>query len=219
MKNGFIVALAWPETKCKQTGAWYEPLMRRTGFNVNGYYTVGHAALVLISDKMGVCEYFDFGRYHAPNGFGRVRDQETDHDLKIHSMAEISEDKMTIVNIYEILNELSQNKSCHGDGSMVASFSRINFDNAYSFAKKLQCVDFVPYGPFIPQGTNCSRFVNHVICAGKPSFVVTLLLKFPYTISPTPMSNIKSLKSGRFEVKKSSEPIVNFPLQLASKSC
>ena len=218
MKNGFIVALGWPETKCKQAGAWYDGLMRLMGINRGGYYRVGHAALLLISDEAQTCEYFDFGRYHAPHGFGRVRDKETDHDLEVKTKADISGDKKTIENMDQILGELSTNHSCHGDGTIYASYTRIDYDRAYSRAKKMQQKDFIAYGPFKIPGTNCSRFVNRIIRAGKPSVSEVLALLFPYSVSPTPMTNVRSLKYGKFSKTTSTlNPVPVFPLKIAMR--
>ncbi len=214
MKNGFIVGLAWPETRCKQAGAWYDPLMSLIGFNIDGYYEVGHAALLLISDDEKKCEYFDFGRYHSPHGFGRVRDQETDHDLEVHTIPRVSADKLRIKNMDEILCELAQNKSCHGDGQILASYTRINFDRAYASAKQMQREGFIAYGPLLPNGTNCSRFVNQIIRAGKPSLLEYFQLRFPFTVSPTPMTNIKSLSSATFKSGMSEMYILNPEIQL-----
>ncbi len=197
MKNGFIVALAWPETKCKQAGAWYDGLMSLMGFNKDGYYRVGHAALLLICDEKKTCEYFDFGRYHAPHGFGRVRDQETDHDLEVKTKPVISKDNKTIENLDQILGELSINHSCHGEGAIYASYTRIDYHRSYARAKKMQQKDCIAYGPFVLKGTNCSRFVNKIARAGQPSFMEHLALRFPYSLSPTPLTNVCSLASGK----------------------
>jgi hypothetical protein len=214
MHSGFIVALAWPETNCKQAGAWYDIIMRWAGVNMNGYYKVGHAALLLISDDKKMCEYFDFGRYHAPHGFGRVRDQETDHDLKVHAKAEFSGNKQKIKNINEMLEELSRNKSCHGEGQIFASYTRIHYDQAYATCKEMQHSDFIPYGPFIPYGTNCSRFVNQIIRKGAPSLVERLLLSLPYSISPSPMANVRALSSDIFKSAISEPSTANIPVKL-----
>jgi len=80
MKDIAII-LAWPETICKQTNAWYDGLMNKLKISKNGYYKVGHAAIVLVNSKKGEAHYFDFGRYHSPKGQGRVRDISTDYDL------------------------------------------------------------------------------------------------------------------------------------------
>lgn len=193
MHTGIAIALAWPETLCKQAGAWYDGLMNTFGFSKNNYYKVGHAAVVLIEKESGNCFYFDFGRYHAPFGHGRVRDIETDHDLEILTKAKFDENK-NISNIEQILNELAQNEACHGLGTLHASFTNINFDKAYQNAKSMQEKSPWKYGPFIWSGTNCSRFVRTVILYGEPLFVEKLKLTIPYTISPLPIGNVKSLK-------------------------
>jgi hypothetical protein len=82
MFSGFALALAWPETLCKQAGSWYDYHMHYLGINKKGYYKVGHSALVLVNQSSGNCQYFDFGRYHAPHGLGRVRSERTDNDLR-----------------------------------------------------------------------------------------------------------------------------------------
>ncbi|NJN26765.1 MAG: hypothetical protein HC819_12725 [Cyclobacteriaceae bacterium] len=216
MQSGFIVALAWPETNCKQAGAWYDALMRWIGVNKNGYYKVGHAALLLISDQTKACEYFDFGRYHAPHGFGRVRDQKTDHDLQIHTVAAISGNGKSISNLPEILEEIAANKSCHGDGQLFAAYTRVNYQKAFDRCKEMQNADFQPYGPFLPQGTNCSRFVNQIIRKGAPSLAEHLLLSIPYSISPSPMANVRSLSSGTYTSGIAEPNITNVTTKLLS---
>jgi len=185
--------LAWPETLCKQAGAWYDNLMHFMGINDGGYYKVGHAAIILVEDKSGKCNYFDFGRYHAPQGNGRVRSTITDHDLKINSKAKI--ENREIHNLDEILLELFHNPSTHGTGTIYGSVVRINFSKAYQYALTLQKKDYIPYGPFITGGTNCSRFVNTVLRNGDLPMTKKILLKLPWMLTPTPMWNLKAVQS------------------------
>jgi len=192
MHGGFAIALAWPETFCKQAGTWYDAPMRWLGLCQNHYYKVGHAATVLVDPENGACYYFDFGRYHAPFGRGRVRDQETDHDLKIFTKARIRS-SIEIENIEEILTELFQNPSCHGTGQLLAAYCRINFRKTFAKAKKLQEKSPWKYGPFVWNGTNCSRFVRTVILAGAPEWNYRLKLGLPSTVSPTPLGNVRAL--------------------------
>ncbi len=189
--NGFAIALAWPGTYCKQAGAWYDSLMRLLGMNRNNYYKAGHAAIVLVDDISGKCHYFDFGRYHAPYQFGRVRGENTDPELTIHTKAIIC--KSVIINLDNILNELAERKACHGAGDLHASVCRINFNKAFSVATKLQKISPIKYGPFIWGGTNCSRFVRHVLRSGIPAFGIRIKLLLPLTITPSPLSNILAL--------------------------
>lgn len=194
MHNGIAIILAWPETLCKQAGAWYDKPLKMLGLNRSNYYKVGHAAIVLIDSKAGNCHYFDFGRYHAPYQYGRVRSAYTDHDLEMKTKGVISKDGR-LENYNEILLELFNNESCHGSGRLHASYCHVNFKKAYCKANEMQSISPIPYGPFLPNGTNCSRFVNAIALAGKPKWYYRLLLSCPKTLSPTPIGNVKSLSN------------------------
>lgn len=190
--NGFAIVLSWPETKCKQAGGWYEPLLKFLKINKDGYYKVGHSAIVLISDRSELCEYFDFGRYHAPFGFGRVRDQYTDHDLRIKTHAHINE-SLQLINVDEIIQELYHNKSCHGSGYILSSTVRVNVDSALHEVKMMQKREFIPYGPLEWNGTNCSRFVSRILNHSKIDFVKRLKLNFQTTLSASPKGNVYAM--------------------------
>jgi len=196
MKNisssGFAIALAWPETFCKQAGAWYDNFLNIISVSKNHHYKVGHAAIILVNDQNGKCFYFDFGRYHAPYGFGRVRNEETDHDLGINTKAIISKTGI-IKNLIEILKELFYKQSCHGTGRIHAAYCRINFKKAFKTAKEWQAKSPSKYGPFIWNGTNCSRFVRTIILSGNPSLRNFIRLSLPLSITPTPIGNVRSL--------------------------
>ena len=184
MQKDHIIVLAWPEGMTSSADSWYDYF-----FAKNGKYRVGHSALILVREKDKKCRFFDFGRYHTPKGQGRVRDIDTDPDLNIKTEAEIIENK--IVNISEILQELYANRSTNGKGKMYASvIDKINFKKGYHFAKKLQKKGLINYGPFIYNGTNCSRFVSSVIRKSNPSIITQIRLKYPFCISPSPKRNI-----------------------------
>lgn len=193
--TGFAIALAWPETYCKQPGAWYDPFALLFGINKNNYYKVGHAALVLIDSEKLKAHYFDFGRYHAPYQHGRVRSAETDHDLEIKTTPAFTNDGERLENLREILFELQNNPACHGEGQLYASYCQINFETAYSKSKQLEEKSPIPYGPFKMNGSNCSRFVNTAIRAGKPNFRHWFGLNFKMPLTPTPMSNVNALEN------------------------
>ncbi|WP_068474002.1 DUF6695 family protein [Saccharicrinis aurantiacus] len=190
--TGFAIAIAWPDTYCKQPGSWYDPLMSFLGINKNNYYKVGHAALCLINSEDGEVLYFDFGRYHSPFKHGRVRGSITDPELRIKTKAQIDEKHKKLINFSEILNELQENASCHGEGPIHASYCTINFNQAHQKVLQLQS-DFIPYGPFLLNGSNCSRFVNKAILAGNPNFKTKVILKFGIPLTPTPIGNVKAL--------------------------
>ncbi len=189
-KEDSIICLAWPETHVITALAWYDPFLKFLKINNDDFYVVGHAAGVLVEHKTGNLRYFDFGRYHTPLQLARVRDMEHDPDLKINIQAKF-EDKKNITNIEEILKHLSQKHACHGDGTLHASvYNGINFEAAYTWAKKLQTKGGIVYGPFELRGTNCSRFVNQVFRAGKPSFFTKFRLLFPITLTPLTTTNV-----------------------------
>ncbi len=191
--TGFAIAIAWPQTYCKQPGAWYDQITLLLGINKNNYYKVGHAALVLVDSKNTKAHYFDFGRYHSPYKHGRVRSAETDHDLEVKTVPALSRDGAKIENILEILTELQHNTACHGEGALNASYCTVNFEQAFAKAKQMQDDSPIPYGPFVPNGSNCSRFVNTAIRAGRPNFRHWFGLNFKVPLTPTPISNVNAL--------------------------
>jgi hypothetical protein len=193
--TGFAIALAWPATLCKQPNSWYDMPLRWLGINKNWFYKAGHAALVLIDDKEQKCHYFDFGRYHAPFNYGRVRSAVTDHDLAVRTIPRISNDGLRIENFRDILDELQHNKACHGDGKLYASYCRINFELAWQKILQLQDSCPLPYGPFVRGGSNCSRFVKDAIVAGKPHWRQAFRLRYLVPFTPTTLNNVNSLKS------------------------
>lgn len=215
--TGFAIALAWPQTFCKQPGSWYDPLALTLGLNKNHYYRVGHAAVVLIDPNTNSCFYFDFGRYHAPFQHGRVRSVDTDHELSMRTVPVISQDKRIILNYREILSELQHNKACHGEGSLQASYCRVDFQAAFAKAMQMQKYGPIPYGPFRINGSNCSRFVNTVIRAGKPAWKFRFSLQYLIPLSPTPMNNVNSLHH-QIALPELSQNITFYPLKKLDRS-
>ncbi len=194
--------LAWPEGYVSAAGAWYDKF-----FSINGKYRVGHSAAVLINSKEGKAYYFDFGRYHTPKGYGRVRDEETDPDLTLPNV-NIKSDK--IVNLNDILVFLSKLKSTHGEGRLYASLlSEVSFFDAYNYAKKLQNKGMVKYGPFVYGGTNCSRFTASLAISSLPPFFKKIRLRFPFTISPSPKRNVSILNNTYYVVDKEKVKIIS----------
>jgi hypothetical protein len=194
-KTGFAIAIAWPALYCKQSGGWYEPVTQLLGINRNNYYRAGHAAIVLIDISNLKCHYFDFGRYHSPFDHGRVRGVITDHELEIKTIPVISDDAKTIDNYEELLNELQLNPACHGEGYIHASYCPIDFEAAYNKVIQMQDAHYWPYGPFRYKGSNCSRFVNTALLAGKPYFWQKIRLQWFVPLTPTPLNNVNSLNN------------------------
>jgi hypothetical protein len=184
MDEDFIIVLAWPEGLVAGAGSWYDRL-----FATNGKYRVGHSALVLVNSRSNQLEYFDFGRYHTPTDFGRVRDKETDPDVILKTLAIIKDN--TIENIQAILLELAGLKATHGEGKMFASILRnVSFEKGYKYAKVIQDKGAISYGPLTRRGTNCSRFVSGVMREANSDRYTNLRLKYPFCLSPSPKRNI-----------------------------
>jgi hypothetical protein len=192
--KGFAVALAWPKTYCKQPGAWYDGITHTLRISTNRFYQVGHAALILVDPRTHKCHYFDFGRYHAPFQYGRVRSEKTDPGLAIRAVAKISSDRSRIQNLEEILTELQSKPEYHGDGEIHAGYCKIDFDKAFRKASLLQNESPISYGPFVRNGSNCSRFVCTSILAGKPAFKYAFSLKYFVFLTPTPLNNVNALE-------------------------
>jgi len=192
--NGFAIAIAWPETFCKQAGYFPDDILNFIGIAKHHYYKVGHAALVLVNAENGECRYFDFGRYHTPWQHGRARSEETDPGLKVNTTAQISAEKDEILNFNEILTELQHNLECHGEGTIHASYGKIDFGKALAKAYWFQEKSPFVYGPFRYKGSNCSRFVNDCIVAGNPKTKSILKLRVLVPLTPTPLNNVHALR-------------------------
>lgn len=196
INSDFIIVLAWPEGETTAAGAWYDSFCA-----TNGKYRVGHSALILINSENKELLYFDFGRYHTPTGFGRVRDKETDPDIGIPISAEIEDNR--IKNIEEILVHIKNKKANHGEGKLYASvLKNVNFISSYKFAKKIQEKGIIPYGPFVPKGSNCSRFVSATIRKSNPSLIKNLRLQFPFSLSPSPKRNVSISNNNYYVIEK-----------------
>ena len=194
MQKDFIIVLAWPEGMVAAAGAWYDKVL-----STNGKYRVGHSALILVNSANNQIKYFDFGRYHSPFGFGRVRDLETDPDILLKSKPIISDN--SIDNIEEILLEISNLKATHGHGKLYASIlNNIDFNKAHEKAKEIQKMGLISYGPIVLTGTNCSRFVTSIMLASKPHWITRLRLKYPFCLSPSPKRNISIANSNYYVV-------------------
>ncbi len=199
-ETGTLIALAWPETLVVKEGKWYDTPMKWLGFLEDDHYKVGHAALLLISHVTGKVNYFDFGRYHTPIKTGRVRDENTDPDLRVTTKA-YYDDQFNIENIDSILTEVANNPSTHGTGEMWASlYNNVNVTLAKEYATSLQDIGAIPYGPFETKGTNCSRFVGQVACEVVSDPITNLSLRLPYTLTHTPKSVVRmlGLRSGQY---------------------
>lgn len=196
MQNDSIIVLAWPEAMVAGANSWYDKYL-----STKGKYRVGHAALILVNHAKEKLFYFDNGRYHTPAGFGRVRSQETDPDIRIKSKLILKNHEIN--NIEEILLEVKNKKACHGKGVLYASIlHNTSFEKAFLFSNQMVSKGLVPYGPFVRGGTNCSRFVAQVMQESASSLVTNFRLKLPITISPSPKRNVSIANANFYKVTK-----------------
>ena len=194
MQKDFIIVLAWPEGMVSAAGSWYDFFFAR-----KGKYRVGHSALAIVNSITCKLHYFDFGRYHVPNGYGRVRDVETDRDVQILTPAKIENNR--IINLEEILFEIKQKESFHGEGTLYASvLNDVSFAKAYKYAKQEQQKGLIKYGPFVYNGTNCSRFVASVMRSSSQAYIKNARLKFPISVSPSPKRNVGIANANFYKV-------------------
>jgi len=161
------------------------------GFNRNFHYKVGHAALILVDTTTGSCFHFDCGRYHVPFQHGRIRDASTDEKLNIHTKAVISSNR--IENVGDILQEVQANKFSFGMGALYGAYCPVDFGLSWSVVKNMQERGAIPFGPFVPNGTNCCRFVRSGILAGMSNLSQKMKLQYLWPLLPTPMGNILCL--------------------------
>ena len=217
IKTGSFIALAWPETQVIKEGKWYDTVTQFLGFLKNNRYTVGHAALLLVNHRTGLASYFDFGRYHTPFQFGRVRSAFTDPELEMKTSAIITNG--IIENIPDILAEIAQNPSNHGDGKMSASvFHGIDFEKALQAVLEIQNQGVVAYSPLNNGATNCSRFVATTALAGGISKWQKILLQFPYTFSPSPRSNVRIIGNENCFYEVNNDQVTCYPKSILSLS-
>ena len=155
--SDFIITLSWPEGKISAVGSWYDKIL-----GLNRKYSIGHTAIILINSITNEIYYLDFGRYHTPIGFGRVRDIETDPDLTIRTPVIIENN--SINRIDEIIKEIYKKKSTHGEGKLYYKiFKNISFKKGQEYAKSNQGKGLISFGPFSKDSLNCGRFVYNVM--------------------------------------------------------
>jgi len=188
--TAFILTLAYPDTVVRISDEKYVSYLRYIGVGKKNYVRAGHAALVLIEKDTGQVEYFDFGRYTTPRGYGRVRGKTTDFELDFPLQAEIKNG--TINNIENIFKFLATNpKLTHGEGKMVASVcSEANYEKAKLFITDLQQQGLISYAAFSKKASNCSRFVTDALIASVTKESIKKRLRNSYRFTPSTVGNV-----------------------------
>lgn len=188
--NAIILVLAYPETIVRVSDEWFSSSLPLVGIGKRNYVKAGHAALVLIHKETAVFDYFDFGRYTTPRGYGRVRSKATDHELDFPFNPQLEQGKLK--NLEYILQFLATHpKLTHGEGKMIASVCDcVNYEKAKTFIEAMQEQHFVRYGVFLKEATNCSRFVTSVLIASVTDNKVRKKLIRSTRFTPSTISNV-----------------------------
>lgn len=195
--TGKIIVLAFPDTFVQYSDESSVKFLLALGLGKNNYIKAGHAAFVLIENKTGVAEYYDFGRYITPKGHGRVRSAVTDIELEIPFKAIITPDSK-LSNLEDFLLWLEANpKKTHGDGRLVASVcDYINYEKAKNHVLSIQNMGSIPYKAFGKIGSNCSRIVTDTILRSTDLIKIKRPLLRNKLFTPSPLGNVEKAALG-----------------------
>ena len=213
--NDIAIVIAFPDNWAKGE-KWRDRLLRALNITYTQYYKVGHAALLLINKQNGDIEYFDYGRYIAPKGSGRVRSKNTDPKLSIPIKARIDE-RGDIANLFEIMSFLeSIRDDTHGHGKTYFSVCKnIDFYTGKQYINRLIDGGSIKYVTYGKGGMNCSSFVSRTVIKASGDRKTRMRLRFPQTLAPTPLGNVvNASENGR--IWEMSEGVFT-PLQMSRK--
>ncbi len=202
ISTGKIIVLAYPDTFVKMSDEWQCKLLPLVGLGTREYIKAGHAAIVLIENKTGKANYYDFGRYITPDGFGRVRSAKTDNELHIPFKAKLVGNG-PLENFQEFLLWLDANPhKTHGDGRLLASVcEEIDFNKAQKHILEMQQRGSIPYRAFKNDGSNCARFVTETILASTKNKGIIKALNHNKKFTPSTVGNVEKVsKTEMFEV-------------------
>jgi hypothetical protein len=181
------MVIGWPDTWSKGDFDFMK-WCHDVGIVKDQYFRVGHAAMCLIHKETREIEYFDFGRYTCEKGFGRTRGKNTDPSLAIDLKAEI--DKAgKVINVQEIVDFLFKNVHyTHGEGVIYFSFyDKMNYAKTMAFVDDIQQKGSEKYTTFLPNSTNCARFVLDALRVGTSSSWDRFKLLFTPTYKASPI--------------------------------
>ena len=192
--TGKIICLAFPDTFVKHSTEKVLKILPYLGLGTKTHIKAGHAALVLVENQTGKAEYYDFGRYITPLGYGRVRSAETDVELEIPFSLNFDSANQ-IVNLEKLLIWLEQNPDkTHGSGRLVASvLYYIDHGKAKEYLLHMQNKGDVLYKAFGSEGSNCSRIVTETIlrATNHPKIIKRLLRNKKFT--PSTVGNVEAV--------------------------
>jgi hypothetical protein len=193
VKNtGKIIVLAFPDTFVTHSNELICRFLPLIGLGTRAYIKAGHAALVLVDNETGNMQYFDFGRYVTPDGFGRVRGAVTDAELEIPFRASFANDA-SLSNLGEILVWLDAHpQKTHGKGRLLASVCDfIEYEKALNYVQNLMERGSIRYGAFEKSSSNCARFVTDTILAATAEKRIIKALNFNKKFTPSTVGNVE----------------------------
>jgi len=202
--SGKIIVLAYPDTFVKMSDEIFVRLLPIVGLGTRTHIKAGHAALILIENKTGKAQYFDFGRYITREGLGRVRGANTDVELKIPFQAVVEDDKLQNLDQFLLWLDANPDKT-HGSGRLVASVCEaIDYKKARDYIDELQAKESFPYKAFgkVGESCNCSRFVTDAILTATDDEAISKDLLWNKKFTPSTVGNVEKSASalGVFEV-------------------
>ncbi|GEM_PF-2870717 len=194
-KDATLLAIAWPDTWCKNAHSWYDPFLEYIGFSKDGFSPVGHAAFVLIQHDGKMLEYYDCGRYNSPEGKAMIRSSVHDESLTLFTEPVFEKKpELKLKNTTQILREVQNMPGNYSYGTTLHREFLVNYDRAKRIINKEINKGPQVYGPFHPLGTNCARFVVQVL---RKSQNRGWLWQFQFFPSPLPsaITGHQSLKT------------------------
>lgn len=192
------IPISWPDKTARGDEKWMA-LLKKMGIVKNLNFRVGHAAILLIERKTGRIEYFDFGRYIVPRGYGRSRSARFDPRLKIKTIARFCAHS-GITNLDEILAELDGNtEATHGGGrTLFCCCEKISFAKGMEYAERLVQQGPILYGAFAKNNNSCSRYVAQILSEAMPLADPRRgRILYPESLKASPTSNVVNAAADR----------------------
>lgn len=191
-QDGKLIAMAFPDTFVRMSSELLCRFLPLVGLGTRSHIKAGHAALVLIENATGKAHYYDFGRYVTPEGHGRVRGANTDAELEIPFLAQL-DPNANLKNAEELLLWLEAHpEKTHGEGRLLASVcDKIDYKKAKGYIDQLQGRGSIPYGAFVKDGSNCSRFVAETLLASTQDPKIIKRLNRNKKFTPSTVGNVE----------------------------
>ncbi len=206
--------IGWPDTYAKSAEkifTWFYDI----GVIKDPFFKAGHASMCIIHKESKEIEYFDFGRYTSDEGLGRARGKNTDPHLEIKVKARIDENGK-LGNLQELVDFLfTISRFTHGEGVIYFSlYDKMNYAKTIKFIDDIQQKGSMPYTTFLPNSTNCARFVCGALLAGSSVRRDKVRLLITPFIRASPIGNAIDVgyQSNIYRQRSLESPLENFKM-------